>query len=168
MLYSAISFTEHNMKIQLLAYVFFAILSFVSSESVFAIGNGKQSQAKIAANYSKRMMTGGMFIPGKDSAANAARRAIIDTSKNNRIIGIRESSGGIYQLELDVADNQQNLSIGIFNLLGKKVIDVHQGGEFAGRSKMFDVNVQGIPNGIYMCIVQGDNFRLAEKFYVSR
>ncbi|MFM7157973.1 MAG: T9SS type A sorting domain-containing protein [Bacteroidota bacterium] len=156
------------MKTHLLAYIITALALFSGYESSVAAGNGKQSQAKIAANYSKRIMTGGMFLPGRDSASNAVRRAIIDTSKNNRIIGIRESSGGIYQLELDIADNQQNLSIGIFNLLGKKVIDVHQGGEFAGRSKMFDVNVQGIPNGIYMCIVQGDNFRLAEKFYVSR
>jgi hypothetical protein len=113
-------------------------------------------------------MTGGMFSPSKDSVSGIARRVSIDTSKNNRIIGIREHSGGIYQLELDISDNQQNLSIGIYNLLGKKVVDVHQGSEFAGRSKMFDINVQGIPNGIYMCIVQGDNFRLAEKFYVSR
>lgn len=156
------------MKIHLLAYVLFALLSFANSESIHALGNGKQQQAKIAANYSKRIMTGGMFMPGRDSASNAIRRAIVDTSKNNRIIGIREGSSGVYQLELDIADNQQNLSIGILNLLGKKVIDVHQGGEFAGRSKMFDINVQGIPNGIYMCIVQGDNFRLAEKFYVSR
>jgi lipopolysaccharide export LptBFGC system permease protein LptF len=156
------------MKIHLLPYLLFALLSFATSESINAYGNGKQQQVKLAANYSKRIMTGGMFVPGRDSASNTIRRAIVDTSKNNRIIGIREGSSGVYQLELDIADNQQNLSIGIFNLLGKKVIDVHQGGEFAGRSKMFDINVQGIPNGIYMCIVQGDNFRLAEKFYVSR
>lgn len=156
------------MKIQVLAYILFALIAFAQGNEMHALGNGKQSQAKLAASYSKRMMTGGMFMPGKDSSFNANRRAILDTSRNNRIIGIRESSGGVYQLELDIADNQQNLSIGIYNLLGKKVIDVHQGGEFAGRSKMFDVNVQGIPNGIYMCIVQGDNFRLAEKFYVSR
>ena len=156
------------MKIHLLAYVLIALFSFAKSESVHAYGNGKQQQVKIAANYSKRIMTGGMFMPGRDSSSNTIRRAVVDTSKINRIIGIRESSGGVYQMELDIADNQQNLSIGIFNLLGKKVSDVHQGGEFAGKSKMFDINVQGIPNGIYMCIVQGDNFRLAEKFYVSR
>ncbi|MEY5130730.1 MAG: hypothetical protein RL734_797 [Bacteroidota bacterium] len=156
------------MKLYILTYLLFVLFSFAQSDSLHAAGNGKSSQAKLAATYSKKMMTGGMFSPSKDSVSGIARRVSIDTSRNNRIIGIREHSGGIYQLELDISDNQQNLSIGIYNLLGKKVVDVHQGSEFAGRSKMFDINVQGIPNGIYMCIVQGDNFRLAEKFYVSR
>ncbi len=156
------------MRIHILTYILVILCCFAQKDSLFAAGNGKNSQAKLAASYSKKIMTGGMFSPGKDSLTGISRKAAIDTSRNNRIIGIREHSGGIYQLELDVSDNQQNLSIGIYNLLGKRVIDVHQGSEFAGRSKMFDINVQGIPNGIYMCIVQGDNFRLAEKFYVSR
>ena len=156
------------MVIRLLTYFLFGLLFINQSEFLHAAGNGKNSQAKLAATYSKKIMTGGMFSPRKDSVSGIARRTSIDTSKNNKIIGIREHSGGVYQLELDLADNQQNLSVGIYNLLGKRVIDVHQGSEFAGRSKMFDINVQGVPNGIYMCIVQGDNFRLAEKFYVSR
>jgi hypothetical protein len=156
------------MKLHILTYLLFVFFTFAQSHSLHAAGNGKSSQARLAATYSKKIMTGGMFSPSKDSVSGIARRVSIDTSRNNRIIGIREHSGGIYQLELDISDNQQNLSIGIYNLLGKKVVDVHQGSEFAGRSKMFDINVQGIPNGIYMCIVQGDNFRLAEKFYVSR
>jgi hypothetical protein len=156
------------MKLHILTYLLFVLFTFAQSHSLHAAGNGKSSQARLAATYSKKIMTGGMFSPSKDSVSGITRRVSIDTSRNNRIIGIREHSGGIYQLELDISDNQQNLSIGIYNLLGKKVVDVHQGSEFAGRSKMFDINVQGIPNGIYMCIVQGDNFRLAEKFYVSR
>ncbi len=156
------------MVIRLLTYFLFGLFFITQSEFLHAAGNGKNSQAKLAATYSKKIMTGGMFSPMKDSVSGIVRRASLDTSKNNRIIGIREHSGGVYQLELDLADNQQNLTVGIYNLLGKRVIDVHQGSEFAGRSKMFDINVQGVPNGIYMCIVQGDNFRLAEKFYVSR
>lgn len=156
------------MVIRLLTYFLFGLFFIAQGEFLHAAGNGKNSQAKLAATYSKKIMTGGMFSPTKDSVSGITRRTSIDTSKNNKIIGIREHSGGVYQLELDLADNQQNLSVGIYNLLGKRVIDVHQGSEFAGRSKMFDINVQGVPNGIYMCIVQGDNFRLAEKFYVSR
>lgn len=156
------------MKKLTFTYFFLMLFYLVGSISLNAAGNGKASHAKLAATYSKKIMTGGMFSPSKDSLLGIARRTSIDTSRNSRIIGIREHSGGIYQLELDISDNQQNLSIGIYNLLGKKVLDVHQGSEFAGKSKMFDINVQGIPNGIYMCIVQGDNFRLAEKFYVSR
>ena len=74
------------MKIHLLPYLLFALLSFATSESINAYGNGKQQQAKLAANYSKRIMTGGMFIPGRDSASNAIRRAIVDTSKNFHLI----------------------------------------------------------------------------------
>lgn len=156
------------MILRILTYCLFGLFLIAQGTTIHAAGNGKNNQAKLAATYSKKIMTGGMFNPMKDSVSGIARRASLDTSKNNRIIGIREHSGGIYQLELDLSENQQNLTVGIYNLLGKRVIDVHQGSEFAGKSKMFDINVQGVPNGIYMCIVQGDNFRLAEKFYVSR
>ena len=160
------------MRKLLLTYGIIATLLCIAGANAFATGNGKQSQAKIAALYSKKIMTGGLLVQSHntktDSAFSVYRRGTVDTAKFNRILGIRENSGGIYQLELDIAENQQNLSIGVYNLLGKRVIDVNQGSEYAGKSKMFDVNVQGVPNGIYMCIVQGDNFRLAEKFYVSR
>ena len=160
------------MRKLLLTYGIILTLCFFAGANAFASGNGKSNQAKIAAMYSKKIMTGGLIGQGQstksDSAFSAYRRGAVDTAKNNRILGIRENSGGMYQLEIDLAENQQNLSIGVYNLLGKKVIDVNQGTEYAGKSKMFDLNVQGIPNGIYMCIVQGDNFRLAEKFYISR
>jgi len=100
------------MKLHILTYLLFVLFSFAQSDSLHAAGNGKSSQAKLAATYSKKIMTGGMFSPSKDSISGIARRASIDTSRNNKIIGIREHSGGIYQLELDISDNQQNLSIG--------------------------------------------------------
>lgn len=68
-------------------------------------------------------MTGGVIVAANQSKNDTAfsfRRTLADTSKPNRIIGIRESSGGLYLLEMDVAENQQNLQIGIYNLLGKK------------------------------------------------
>ena len=154
-----------------LTYVIFCTLILLSNTIVYAGGTSKSSQSKIAALYSKKIMTGGVIVAANQSKNDTTfsfRRTLADTSKPNRIIGIRESSGGLYLLEMDVAENQQNLQIGIYNLLGKKVLDVHQGTEYSGKSKLFDMNVQGIPNGIYVCIAQGDNFRLAEKFYISR
>lgn len=155
--------------------VFFCTVWLVSAMDLSA-SNGSRSgnAARIAALYSKRVFTGNS-MPGTssqqqrhDSLAAVARRATADSSRPNRIVSIRENNSGLYQLELDISENQQNLQIGIFNLLGKRVLDVHQGAEYAGRSRMYDMNVQSIPNGIYVCIVQGDNFRLAEKFYISR
>ena len=154
-----------------LTYVIFCTLLVLNNHPVFAGGTSKSSQSKIAALYSKKIMTGGVIVVAnqtKNDSATSYRKTLADTSKPNKIIGIRESSGGLYLLEMDVAENQQNLQIGIYNLLGKKVLDVHQGTEYSGKSKLFDMNVQGIPNGIYMCIAQGDNFRLAEIFYISR
>lgn len=104
---------------------------------------------------------------GSPGAVARNSRAAADSAIGSRIIGIREG-GDTFRLLLDLGEDQHNISINAFNLLGKKVTEIYQGPEKAGRGKDYTFNVGGLPNGIYICVVQGDNFRLAEKFVISR
>lgn len=120
--------------------------------------------------FTKRVF---MPVPGAESlvrdtaVAPARSKSAADSARDTRIVGVREG-GDMFRLVLDVGEDQRNLSINVFNLLGKKVLEVYQGPEKAGKAKDFTLNVSSLPNGVYICVVQGDNFRLAEKFIISR
>ncbi len=116
-------------------------------------------------------------IPGSESSAQETtpqssgtprlNRTATDSTVGTRIVGIREG-GDTFRLLFDLGEDQHNISINAYNLLGKKVVEIYQGSEKAGKGKDYNFNVSSLPNGIYICVVQGDNFRLAEKFVISR
>lgn len=103
----------------------------------------------------------------KRSYPDSTRKYATDTTAKaeNRIKSIR-SQGDYYKLELEVIDLEQNIQISVFNLLAKKVLDVHNGKPY--RDGLYDINTRNLPNGLYICVVQGLNFRLTERFVVSR
>jgi hypothetical protein len=123
----------------------------------------------LSLNLTKKVFSPvpGVLSFARDSSAPAVRSKIAEDTVQNRIVGIREG-GDVYRLILDVGADQHNISINAFNLLGKKVLEVYQGAEKRGIGKEYLLNVGSLPNGIYICVVQGDNFRLAEKFIISR
>jgi hypothetical protein len=52
-------------------------------------------------------------------------------------------------------------------MLGKRVMDVYKGASGRGQQE-FTQSLAELPDGVYICILQGDNFRKAEKFYFRR
>lgn len=164
-------------------FIYFPILIIIVAFNTAAASpsadNGMSNRAlktaqTYALNFTKKAL---LPIPGADSyvrdssvsSGTVARnsRATADSAIGSRIVGIREG-GDTFRLLLDLGEDQHNISINAFNLLGKKVTEIYQGPEKAGRGKDYSFNVSGLPNGIYICVVQGDNFRLAEKFIISR
>ncbi len=95
------------------------------------------------------------------------RRSTADSlPRENRIHSIRENNGE-YLLVVELATEQPRLDIGVYNLLGKRVVTVYQGRAAAG-VREFPIPTANLPNGIYICVVQGNGFRLAQKFVLSR
>lgn len=95
------------------------------------------------------------------------RRAIADSlPRESRIQSIRESNGE-YIVVVELATDQRRLDIGVYNLLGKRVSTVYQGKAVAGIHE-YPIPTASLPNGIYICVVQGDGFRVAQKFVLSR
>lgn len=71
----------------------------------------------------------------------------------------------------DLVENQTQVVITVYNLLGIRVKDFPKDNidVVPGPYKDLTFSTVNLPNGLYICVVQGSNgFRLAEKFIVSR
>jgi hypothetical protein len=96
----------------------------------------------------------------------AERRMVADSlPREHRIQGIREANGEHF-LIVELASEQRRLEIAVYNLLGKRVATVYQGKASPGVHE-YPIPSAGLPNGVYICVVQGDGFRLAQKFVVA-
>ncbi len=89
-----------------------------------------------------------------------------DTVKTNSIINIWNSND-IYNVKINVRDKDAEIDIGVFNMLGKEVMKVFKG-ITRNNEAIYEFNADKLPNGVYLCVLQGRNFRDVEKFIVSR
>lgn len=90
------------------------------------------------------------------------------TIAQDRIVSLRPCNNE-HCLYLELKDYSRPISISVFNLLGKKVLDVYEGiPKFKNADSPYEIESFQLPNGIYICVVQGENFKLNGKFYVSR
>lgn len=101
-----------------------------------------------------------------DTSMFTRRSTAADTVRTNRIVNTY-GEGDRYTITLDLIDNQDNMRISLYNLLGKKVLDIYSGDASSGRFT-HTFNVSSVPKGMYLCVVRGDNFQLAEKFVITR
>lgn len=109
----------------------------------------------------------GTPAPSAAAPQYVERRAIADSlPRENRIQSIREAEGG-FIVVVELASDQRRLDIGVYNLLGKRVATVYLGKASAG-IREYPIPTAGLPNGIYICVAQGDGFRVAHKFVLSR
>jgi len=110
----------------------------------------------------------GVLAQSLKEKSSVVKKLQQDTKKENKIV-IRES-GDNFLVDLCLDDKDQKINISIYNLLGKKVMDVFDGIPASDSNGCSTHFIQGnnLPNGIYLCVVLGKNFRLREKFYVKR
>ena len=90
-----------------------------------------------------------------------------DTSANDNKIVSTVATADVFTAVISLSSTQAKLDVGIYNMLGKRMADVYTGS--AGRGSFeFSTPISQLPEGVYICIVQGSNFRRAAKFYLSR
>jgi hypothetical protein len=90
-----------------------------------------------------------------------------DTARrDNRIVQAR-ANNDVFVVKVELLNDESSLDVGIYNMLGKKVHDVYRGSAARGTSE-YTAPVSDLPEGVYICVVQGTDFRRAEKFYLSR
>lgn len=75
----------------------------------------------------------------------------------------------VVRVELQSGYNGE-IQLSVFNILGKEVIEIHKGPVSSSSTNTYEYEFlsSNLPNGIYLCILNGRNFRDAEKFIVSR
>lgn len=86
---------------------------------------------------------------------------------NNKISKIWSSKAGQYTVELELSDYSVDIRLSVFNMLGKEVMEIHDG-PAKSRGLPYTFEPVTLPNGIYICVLQGHNFKDGEKFIVSR
>lgn len=105
----------------------------------------------------------------KRTATKSASKtqASADTIKKESKILFARVASDVFTARVELANDENQAEIGIYNMLGKKMTDIHRGALAHGQHD-FSLNVPEIPDGVYICIMQGSDFRRAEKFYISR
>lgn len=86
--------------------------------------------------------------------------------KENRFLFVRAASE-VLTVRVELARDEAQVEIGVYNMLGKKIMDVHRGATGRGIHE-YTTAIQDLPEGVYVCVMQGADFRKAEKFYLSR
>jgi len=70
-------------------------------------------------------------------------------------------------IKIDVRNYDSEIRISAFNMLGKEVKEFFKG-TLARQETTLDFPIGELPNGLYLCIIQGRDLKLAEKFIISR
>jgi hypothetical protein len=98
--------------------------------------------------------------------AESSRRTANDSIKANRINVLMDAAAERGLVQLSVNESQP-VEVAAYNILGKKVLDIYAGEARAGANSIpFDITQ--LSRGMYICVVRGKSFKLAEKFLISR
>ncbi|MCX7908345.1 MAG: T9SS type A sorting domain-containing protein [Ignavibacteria bacterium] len=109
-------------------------------------------------------------IPRRNNGKYNDIRTDYDTtsSKGNKILSIRETEkGDKMAVYLQIENMDKNINIVIYNLLGKKVLDVYDG-KPKDPSQPYEFSTNELPKGIFLLVVFGENFRLREKLVIAK
>ncbi len=105
----------------------------------------------------------------KTSESDSINIIAADTSeRKDRIISLNQV-GDVHILKVELSDYNSEINIMVYNLIGKKVMDVYKGiPKSTSPDYPYEIQSWRLPNGIYLCTLQGKNFRKTEKFVVAR
>lgn len=112
--------------------------------------------------------------PQKNSGTNIEQSKNVQVSSKtedenpieNKIEKLWMSSEDKFVVKVNLKDKDSEIRLSVFNILGKEVFEIHNGKPINGNE--YEFLSSNLPNGIYLCILTGRNFRDAAKFIVSR
>lgn len=156
------------MKILLLTILSFCFLSLSNSfsQSFNHLTNisGNSKKTVIQAN-SNQNLHGTKFDSDEYSKSEISVNQDSSRIRNEiRKVYSRDQLKFIVQIQL--TEYNIPIKIHIFNMLGNLVKEVYKG--TAIKDVEYDFDASNLPNGLYLCILEGPNFRDAEKFTISR
>jgi hypothetical protein len=97
------------------------------------------------------------------------KKTEIESDNTKDSISIRENPEKIL-ICLYLVDDTKRIIINVYNMLAKKVLDVYDGLPVKDEDcpDQYSIVKAKLPNGVYLCVVTGDKFRLVGKFIISR
>jgi hypothetical protein len=111
---------------------------------------------KIAVKKGKKVVSDDSITVNADSS-----------DKRDRIISLTQS-GDNHILKIEVKDTSSEITINIFNMLGKKVLEAYKGAPKSNPDEGYEIQSSRLPNGVYICVLLGKDFRKSDKFVVAR
>ncbi|PKL86758.1 MAG: hypothetical protein CVV22_01305 [Ignavibacteriae bacterium HGW-Ignavibacteriae-1] len=146
-----------TMKNRILNLAFLSILLlFSSNNSLFAYGTNDPKLNRETK-----------FVDYQSTEMPLAEGVENDTVTTNSIVNIWNSNDA-YNVKVALKDKDSEIDIAIYNMLGKEVLKVVQKGIQTTDEAIYEFNVSKLPNGVYLCVLIGRNFRDVEKFIISR
>jgi len=159
---------KNNMKLLFIITVSLLMLSISYSYSKPLIGKDNYNlKTQINLKSKDEFKT----LHGKDFDSMYKSKSVRieqDTSSiKNEITKVYSRDNLKFFIEIKLIEDLIPIKIQIYNMLGNLVKDVHNG-TVVGKVSEFNFDASNLPNGFYLCILQGPNFRDAEKFTISR
>ena len=89
-----------------------------------------------------------------------------DSTAKNEIVSLYSPDQIKFYVGLQLTEYNVRIKLHVFNMLGNLVKEAFVG--IATKDVEYDFDASNLPNGLYLCILEGPNFRDAEKFTISR
>ncbi len=106
-----------------------------------------------------------------DSKPKKIQSVLSDTLSNNMEIVYNSNDWSKPdKLIVTVKEKDKKINITIFNLIGNKVSDVFNAvpGSNETEIESFRKEIEKLSNGVYICVLQGYDYRIMRKFTISR
>lgn len=162
----------NKMKNIVICSCLFIFLIFNNKE-IFSQNNKHQSRI-IKQDTAKSLKYLLAKAPNKNNGTNIENSKSVQVSsktedespKENKIDKLWMNGEDKFIVKIDLIDKESEIRLSVFNILGKEVFEIHNGKPNSFNE--YEFLSSNLPNGIYLCILNGRNFRDAEKFIVSR
>lgn len=169
--------TLHHIRPLTLALASICVFALASVPSLADRSAKKQGQVRSAVSSGELSPVGGavsatfraLYAERQNSVAKTTSKisAGVDTNRKDSRIVFARATPDVFTVKVELASDEASLDLGIYNMLGKRVMDVFKGPSSRGPHE-YTQPISDLPEGVYICIAQGSDFRRAEKFYLSR
>jgi hypothetical protein len=132
------------------------------------ISNDKNDVLNINKNYIPANKSYGIKIdkPSKDSSLKVNARVLQDTASVNTITNAFVSND-ILLVDVKLKEGNTKIKLSIYNMLAKEVLTIYDNVQVAEENR-YQKSISELPNGAFICILVGNNFRDAKKILISR
>jgi hypothetical protein len=156
-----INLTNNNLI--LLLFLFLFSFTPLFSQSSFVYERNNKSEVSETTLKPNNKIDGTKI--DKFNRLNTEKKVEEDTTVTNKISSIVFVKNEL-KIKVQLIEKNKNISIKVYNLLGIEVLKIYEG---THSNDEYDYIVQwNLPDGIFICVLQGSNFRDAKKVIISR
>ena len=119
------------------------------------------------------------YISTNSAASKLIGTKLVNSNTNddkkhqtNKIVRIWLGSDGLINATAEIKDDKEEVKIFIYNLLGKEISKIYDGlpneKDEDGNYKFTSQSPLNLPNNIYILVIRGTSYKIADKFIISK